>query len=105
MSTASGTIEELRVELQVDIALVMERALEKAQSLSGFEEDLAYLLKIGVSEGAIGRTLGVSRVAVHYWKRGSRRPEYPLYILMVKEWAQAIRENRSQGSQGRRVAV
>jgi DNA-binding transcriptional regulator YiaG len=37
-------------------------------------KDLQTLLDIGVPPVKIAASLGVSRVAVHHWKRGSRSP-------------------------------
>ena len=61
-----------------------------------FDIAIRYLQDEGIPATAICAEIGIPRICLYAWRNGTKRPTDPYYLLMVREWARLIKENREK---------
>jgi DNA-binding transcriptional regulator YiaG len=51
--------------------------------------------RVGINRSQLARILGVSRVEVSHWEKGTRAPREPLIVLSLISWADLLRNPTS----------
>ena len=67
---------------------------ESLAQLRGFPDDIRLIRqRTGLGLSGLGRSLGVSKVAVWRWQKGERVPREPLIMLSLLAWAKRLRNS------------
>lgn len=73
------------------VALAIRRA-------SSIPDDLRTLRAAGLTQTELQQQLGVDRVTLFRWQKGTHAPKTPEVFCCIQEWAESVRRLQQQSS-------
>lgn len=80
-------------------AIAVGEMVDNAFSPELFDKAIKYLKGEGITGTTICAEAGIPRQCLREWRLGIARPVDPYYMLLVREWARLVQENREKCEQ------